>query len=121
MGNPSGDPQCSEATPQLALQEALRRLRVPKLKPWQQPVLQAWERGQDSLILSGTGSGKSLCFQLPALLANGIVIVISPLIALMRDQVASLMEKGVPACFLGSGQTDSTVESRALAGSFRIV
>lgn len=85
-------------------------------------MLEHWRAGGDALVLSGTGSGKSLCFQVPALLAeDAVAIVVSPLISLMRDQVALMVARGVRACFLGSSQTDATVEARALAGEFSLV
>ncbi len=67
------------------------------------------------------GSGKSLCFQLPALLIDKPVVVISPLISLMRDQCSQLQQKGVTACFLGSAQPDKEVEQLAMLGRFRLI
>lgn len=65
--------------------------------------------------------GKSLCFQLPALITGKIVVVVSPLISLMRDQCLQLARQGVSACFLGSGQTDKSIELKAMAGMYSIV
>jgi len=65
--------------------------------------------------------GKSLCFQIPALLTGKVVIVISPLISLMHDQCLKLAKHGVSACFLGSGQTDRSVEQKAMAGMYSII
>ncbi|KAL5701202.1 DNA helicase [Ranunculus cassubicifolius] len=91
------------------------------LKSFQKEALEAWLTNQDCLVLAATGSGKSLCFQIPALLTGKVVIVISPLISLMHDQCLKLAKHGVSACFLGSGQTDSTVEQKALNGMYGII
>ncbi|WJX19547.1 DNA helicase [Trifolium repens] len=65
--------------------------------------------------------GKSLCFQIPALLTGKVVVVISPLISLMHDQCLKLTKHGISACFLGSGQPDNTVEKKAMRGMYSIV
>ncbi|CAN0914182.1 ATP-dependent DNA helicase Q-like SIM [Linum grandiflorum] len=91
------------------------------LKSFQKEALAAWVANQDCLILAATGSGKSLCFQLPALLTGKVVVVISPLISLMHDQCLKLSKHGVSACFLGSGQPDSSVEKKAMRGAYDIV
>ncbi|CAN1355885.1 ATP-dependent DNA helicase Q-like SIM [Linum perenne] len=91
------------------------------LKSFQKEALAAWVANQDSLILAATGSGKSLCFQLPAMLTGKVVVVISPLISLMHDQCLNLSKHGVSACFLGSGQPDSSVEKKAMKGAYDIV
>ncbi|XP_066364352.1 LOW QUALITY PROTEIN: ATP-dependent DNA helicase Q-like SIM [Miscanthus floridulus] len=91
------------------------------LKAFQKEVLDAWFAHRDCLVLAATGSGKSLCFQIPALLTTKIVVVISPLISLMHDQCLKLANHGISACFLGSGQPDSCVEGKAMAGMYKIV
>lgn len=64
---------------------------------------------QDSLTLMPTGGGKSLCYQIPALIQNGLTLVISPLIALMKDQVNSLKHVGIPASYINSSQTQTEI------------
>ncbi|KAF3454518.1 hypothetical protein FNV43_RR04966 [Rhamnella rubrinervis] len=91
------------------------------LKNFQREALAAWLDHQDCLILAATGSGKSLCFQIPALLTGKVVVVISPLISLMHDQCLKLAKHGISACFLGSGQPDSTVENKAMKGMYSII
>ena len=79
-------------------------------RPGQEEIATSVLEGRDTLAIMPTGGGKSLCFQLPALLRPGITVVISPLIALMRDQVRSLREVGVGAGALTSGNTDEETE-----------
>jgi ATP-dependent DNA helicase RecQ len=75
-------------------------------RPGQGEIVNAVAGGQNVLAIMPTGGGKSLCFQLPALLRHGVTVVISPLIALMRDQVRALREAGVAAGALTSGNTE---------------
>ncbi|NJN81916.1 MAG: ATP-dependent DNA helicase RecQ [Caldilineaceae bacterium] len=70
--------------------------------PDQEAVIANVLNGRDTLVIMPTGGGKSLCYQLPALLFDGLTVVVSPLIALMQDQVAQLREVGAPAAFLNS-------------------
>ncbi|TMV11279.1 DNA helicase RecQ [Arenibacterium halophilum] len=74
-------------------------------RPGQQAIVEAVTAGQNVLAIMPTGGGKSLCFQLPALLREGVTVVVSPLIALMRDQVRGLQEAGVSAGALTSANT----------------
>ena len=88
----------------------------PAFRGDQQEVVSHITNGGDALVLMPTGGGKSLCYQLPALLRDGTALVVSPLIALMQDQVAALTQLGVRAAFLNStldGQQVNVVE-RAL-------
>ena len=89
-------------------------------RPGQQEIVEAVAGGQDVLAIMPTGGGKSLCYQLPAVMRDGVTVVISPLIALMRDQVRALRETGVAAGALTSGntqdETDSVFEALAQGG-----
>jgi ATP-dependent DNA helicase RecQ len=90
----------------------------------QENVIGAILEGQDALVIMPTGAGKSLCFQLPALALEGITVVVSPLIALMKDQVDSLQEKKIPATFINSSLNQSDVNERISAmvkGQYRLV
>ncbi|WP_433990052.1 ATP-dependent DNA helicase RecQ (plasmid) [Pseudoseohaeicola sp. NH-UV-7] len=80
-------------------------------RPGQQDIVQAVTNGENVLAIMPTGGGKSLCFQLPALMRDGVTVVISPLIALMRDQVRALQEAGVAAGALTSGNTEEETEA----------
>jgi ATP-dependent DNA helicase RecQ len=77
-----------------------------KFRPNQEDIINCILSGQDTLAIMPTGGGKSICFQLPALVLPGITIVISPLIALMKDQVDSLKANGIAACFINSSQSN---------------
>ena len=83
----------------------------PGFRPGQEEIVDAVLAGQNTLAIMPTGGGKSLCFQLPALCRDGVTVVISPLIALMRDQVRALRAAGVEAGALTSGNTDEETEA----------
>ncbi|MFT5742404.1 MAG: ATP-dependent DNA helicase RecQ [Paracoccaceae bacterium] len=80
-------------------------------RPGQQEIVEAVTDGRNTLAIMPTGGGKSLCFQLPALVRDGVTVVISPLIALMRDQVRGLREAGVEAGALTSGNTEEETDA----------
>jgi ATP-dependent DNA helicase RecQ len=83
----------------------LQQLGIKSIRPEQEPVIDSLLAGRDTLAIMPTGSGKSLCYQYPALKMEGTAIVVSPLIALMKDQIDSLKKKGVPAEFINSSLT----------------
>ena len=83
-----------------------------EFRPWQEETILSVLNNRDSLTVLPTGGGKSLCFQLPALLREGTAVVISPLISLMKDQVDSLKEMGIAAEYLNSSQ--ATDEQRSV-------
>src|SRR4051812_21995138 len=93
-------------------------------RPLQREIIEATLAGRDVFALLPTGGGKSLCFQLPALVREGITVVVSPLIALMKDQVNALEAAGVPATFLNStlGETEARARLRGLhAGKYKLL
>ncbi|WOC32439.1 MULTISPECIES: DNA helicase RecQ [Caproicibacterium] len=95
-----------------------------KFRTGQEEVVDALLAGQDVLAVMPTGAGKSVCFQVPALLLPGITLVVSPLISLMQDQVRELVEAGVPAAYLNSALTDAQYAHalrNAVAGKYKII
>jgi len=98
--------------------ELLKRVfGYDNFRPNQERIIEAALAGRDVLAVMPTGGGKSLCYQIPALASEGLALVVSPLISLMRDQVAFLRELGAPAIFLNSSL--SPEEWRAGAASLR--
>ena len=76
-------------------------------RPGQEDIVRRLLDGQDVLAVMPTGAGKSICYQVPALLLPGITIVVSPLVSLMKDQVGALVQAGVAAAFLNNSLTDN--------------
>ncbi|MEJ8859785.1 ATP-dependent DNA helicase RecQ [Variovorax robiniae] len=108
-----------------AVQRVLRKVfGLRRLRPGQQEVIARILHGRSTLAVMPTGAGKSLCYQLPAMLLNGRTVVVSPLIALMKDQCEKLQARGVAAVQLNSQCTAGEIEAaeRAIAdGTARIV
>ncbi len=96
----------------VAANDLLRRVwGFDDFRPGQGEIVEAVAQGRDVLAIMPTGGGKSLCYQLPALMRDGVTVVISPLIALMRDQVRALGEAGVAAGALTSGHTQEETDA----------
>ena len=95
-----------------------------EFRPPQDQIIQTLLNGEDAFVLMPTGGGKSLCYQIPALVRNGIGIVISPLIALMQDQVDALTQAGIRAACMNSSmpsEHNSRTEQLALNGQLDII
>ncbi len=95
-----------------------------KFRPLQAEIIDTILAKQDCMVLMPTGGGKSICFQVPALVMEGITLVISPLIALMQDQVQSLQANGVPSAFLNSSLNSieqRTLEEKCKSGEIKLL
>ncbi|WP_455501123.1 DNA helicase RecQ [Gemmiger sp.] len=106
-------------------QEALKRyFGYDSFRPGQDEIIHAILAGRDALAIMPTGAGKSLCYQVPALLLPGLTLVISPLISLMQDQVKALNAAGIHAAFINSTLTETQI-ARALdlaaQGNYKII
>src|ERR1041385_3286932 len=89
------------ATP-LPLESHLARFKLTSFRPGQREVISALLDGHNCLCIMPTGGGKSLCYQLPAVAREGMTLVVSPLIALMKDQVDALTALGIAATYINS-------------------
>ena len=90
----------------------------------QSELIETLTHGGDVLAIMPTGAGKSICYQIPAMLMSGVTLVISPLISLMRDQVQALAANGIPAAFINSSLTESQFSramANACAGQYKII
>src|SRR5271170_5678879 len=110
------------------LDAALRVLRstfgFAGFRPGQREIIARMLEGSDVLAIMPTGSGKSLCYQLPALLRDSLTVVVSPLIALMRNQVAQLKSYGIAAASLNSANDfdeNRQINARLGSGELRLV
>ena len=93
-------------------------------RPGQEAVVAAVLSGRDALAVMPTGAGKSVCYQVPAVVLPGMTVVVSPLVSLMADQVRSLKEAGIRGAFLNSSLTpaqQAEVLARAQAGAYDLM
>jgi len=109
------------ATPQSILNDVYG---YPAFRGDQEAAINSALDGHDSLVLQPTGGGKSICYQIPAMLMDGVTLVVSPLIALMQDQVAALDQLGIGAAFLNStlsGEEQSAVYRNLANGDISLL
>ncbi|XP_073274069.1 uncharacterized protein [Primulina huaijiensis] len=92
-----------------------------KFRPYQKEIVEQILEGRDCLVVMATGSGKSLCYQVPPLVAKKTSVVISPLISLMQDQVMALKQRGIRAEYISSAQTNPNVLRNAESGQYDIL
>ena len=93
-------------------------------RPLQERIVGSLLAGHDTCVVMPTGGGKSLCYQLPAVISERTAVVISPLISLMQDQAAQLAQMGIPAAVLNSflrGEEQNRVVRQACAGAYRLL
>lgn len=95
-----------------------------RFRPMQEAIIQSILSGRDTVVLMPTGGGKSVCFQIPALILPGLTVVVSPLIALMKDQVGALHLNGIQAAFYNSTQTSReqrAIEDNCVNGKLKLL
>lgn len=108
-------------SPQTLLKEVFG---YDEFRPFQEEIINRTLEGKDSFVLMPTGGGKSMCFQIPALCLEGITIVVSPLISLMKDQVQALKSNGIKADFFNSSispQEENEVIDKAMKGEIQLL
>src|SRR5689334_3276980 len=88
-----------------------------QFRPGQEKAIESVLEGRDTLVVLPTGGGKSICYQIPALVLPGLTVVVSPLISLMKDQVDALEARKLPAAFINSTLTSSQVADRLARAS----
>ncbi|MEL7061663.1 MAG: ATP-dependent DNA helicase RecQ, partial [Acidobacteriota bacterium] len=121
---PTGSAAESELHDRRLEAELRRHFGFESFRRGQRPVIEALLAGRSAAAVFPTGGGKSLCYQLPALLLDGLTVVVSPLLALMKDQVDALVARGLPAARLDSSLTADEVRAvreRLRAGSLRLL
>src|SRR5919108_4902969 len=114
--------------PTYSLDDARRALRerfgYDAFRPGQERAVESVLERRDTLVVLPTGGGKSLCYQVPALVLPGLTVVLSPLISLMKDQVDALVARGIPATYLNStlaGREISARMSRVQRGEVKLL
>jgi len=122
------DSSSESSVPQQELSAKLRVLKqfygYSAFRDGQETVVDSILSGRDTLAVMPTGAGKSICYQVPALVMDGVAIVISPLISLMKDQVQTLIQSGIPAAYLNSSLTERQFDlalTNAARGKYRII
>ncbi|MHC2992635.1 ATP-dependent DNA helicase RecQ [Pontibacter sp. HJ8] len=112
----------------IGIREAREALKLyfgyEQFRPTQEQIISNILQGQDVLVLMPTGGGKSVCYQVPAVVMPGLCVVVSPLIALMKDQVEALLVNGIPAAYLNSSQSAEEqyqIENKCLSGGMKLL
>ncbi|MCR1837173.1 DNA helicase RecQ [Pasteurella caecimuris] len=122
MSTPSLLPKTVEKSTALSVLNSV--FGYQSFRKGQEEVINAALNGQDTLVVMATGNGKSLCYQIPALCFDGLTLVISPLISLMKDQVDQLQANGIEAAFLNSSQTleqQQLVQNKLISGNLKLL
>ncbi|WP_299822261.1 DNA helicase RecQ [uncultured Pontibacter sp.] len=112
----------------VTIREAREALKLyfgyEQFRPMQEQIIEGVLDGKDVVVLMPTGGGKSVCYQVPAVVLPGLCVVISPLIALMKDQVEALLANGIPAAYINSSQTAEQqylIENECLEGKLKLL